>query len=73
MKAIFDSKMPEMPQNSHNTEKKVLPAVNQIEYHVGMGNNFLGIRSYCAELGVLVQAYSLTLTLTPNPNPQPQP
>jgi diketogulonate reductase-like aldo/keto reductase len=36
----------------------VVPAVNQVGYHVGMGLDPIGIRSYCNAKGVVVQAYS---------------
>ena len=35
-----------------------MPAVNQIQYHVGMGNDPQDIVSYCKERGVQIQAYS---------------
>lgn len=38
--------------------QKVTPAVNQIEYHVGMGLDPQGIRSYHDTHGVVTQAYS---------------
>lgn len=37
---------------------KVVPAVNQIQYHVGMGVDAGGIRTLCAIHGITVQAYS---------------
>lgn len=36
----------------------VTPAVNQVMYHIGMGPDPDGIRSYCASKGVVLQAYS---------------
>lgn len=36
----------------------VVPAVNQIQYHVGMGSDPAGIISYCKKNNILVQAYS---------------
>jgi len=36
----------------------VTPAVNQIQYHVGMGPDPNGLKSYCKGLGVHLQAYS---------------
>jgi len=38
--------------------QKVMPAVNQIEYHIGMGLDPQGIRSYHDTHGVVTQAYS---------------
>lgn len=35
-----------------------MPAVNQIQYHVGMGQDPQDIVSYCKERGVQIQAYS---------------
>jgi len=37
---------------------RVKPAINQVRYHVGMGPDHGGIRSYCEKLGITVQAYS---------------
>merc|ERR1712007_161365 len=37
---------------------KVYPMVNQVGYHIGMGNDPSGIRSFCDEKGVVLQAYS---------------
>ena len=34
------------------------PAVNQVQYHVGMGSDPEGLLSYCAARGIVVQAYS---------------
>jgi diketogulonate reductase-like aldo/keto reductase len=36
----------------------ITPAVNQVQFHVGMGLDPGGIASYCANHGVLLQAYS---------------
>lgn len=36
----------------------VVPAVNQVKYHVGMGPDPEGIKSYCASIGVTLQSYS---------------
>jgi diketogulonate reductase-like aldo/keto reductase len=36
----------------------VMPAVNQIEYHVGMGTDAQGLVSYHNEHGIVTQAYS---------------
>merc|ERR1712232_129081 len=36
----------------------VTPAVNQIKYHIGMGADPIGIKSYCDSKGIHVQAYS---------------
>lgn len=36
----------------------VVPAVNQIKYHVGMSADPRGIKSYCDEKGIVTQAYS---------------
>lgn len=37
----------------------VIPAVNQLQFHVGMpGPNPAGLLSYCQERGIVVQAYS---------------
>ena len=37
---------------------KVKPAVNQVQYHVGMGNDPGGLFSYCKSKGIAIQAYS---------------
>ena len=37
---------------------KVTPAVNQIMYHIGMGPDPGGIKTYCDSLGIRLQAYS---------------
>jgi|EP00945_MAST-04E_sp_MAST-4E-sp1_P001753 2,5-diketo-D-gluconate reductase A len=37
---------------------KITPAVNQVQYHVGMGPDPGGLKSYCTDLGVHMQAYS---------------
>jgi len=37
---------------------KVVPAVNQVEFHVGMGLDPIGIKSYGDAKGVVTQAYS---------------
>lgn len=36
----------------------VVPAVNQVQYHVGMGTDPEGLLSYCASHGIVSQAYS---------------
>jgi len=36
----------------------VTPAVNQIKYHIGMGPDPIGLRSYGDRLGIVTQAYS---------------
>jgi len=36
----------------------VVPAVNQVEYHVGMGVDPAGLKSYCDSKGIVLQAYS---------------
>merc|ERR1711871_426993 len=36
----------------------IRPAVNQLQWHVGMGSDPEGLMSYCAAKGVVVQAYS---------------
>ena len=36
----------------------IIPAVNQVEYHVGMSSDPGGIKSYCDGKGVALQAYS---------------
>ena len=37
---------------------KVVPAVNQVQYHAGMGPDPGGIKTYCDSLGIRLQAYS---------------
>jgi len=37
---------------------KVTPAVNQIQYHVGMGTDPLGLKFYGDKHGIVTQAYS---------------
>ncbi|KAG8458826.1 hypothetical protein KFE25_005253 [Diacronema lutheri] len=37
---------------------RIVPAVNQVQFHVGMGVDPGGIASYCAQRGILLQAYS---------------
>lgn len=39
-------------------KKAVVPAVNQIQVHVGTGADPEGLVSYCASKGIVVQAYS---------------
>ncbi|GAB5367640.1 hypothetical protein AAMO2058_001248200 [Amorphochlora amoebiformis] len=41
-----------------NKTMKVKPAVNQFQYHVGMGPDPIGLISYCESQNILVQAYS---------------
>jgi diketogulonate reductase-like aldo/keto reductase len=36
----------------------LMPAVNQIQYHVGMGPDPEGIVSYCESKGIQIEAYS---------------
>merc|ERR1712048_523513 len=36
----------------------VTPAVNQVKFHVGMGTDPAGLKSYCDSKGIHVQAYS---------------
>ena len=36
----------------------VVPAVNQVAFHVGMGDDPLGLASYCEKKGIVLQAYS---------------
>ena len=36
----------------------VLPAVNQVKYHIGMGSDPGGLVSYCKSKGIVLQAYS---------------
>ena len=36
----------------------VTPAVNQVQYHIGMGKDPNGIKSYCDKLGTVLQGYS---------------
>merc|ERR1712226_873297 len=36
----------------------VTPAVNQVKFHVGMGTDPTGLKSYCDSKGIHVQAYS---------------
>jgi len=36
----------------------VTPAVNQVQYHVGMGADPIGLKSYCDEHNIHLQAYS---------------
>jgi diketogulonate reductase-like aldo/keto reductase len=36
----------------------VVPAVNQVEWHVGMGTDPMALRSYCAARNITIQAYS---------------
>merc|ERR1740138_582285 len=37
---------------------EVVPAVNQVELHVGMGDDPEGLVSYCAKHNIVIQAYS---------------
>jgi diketogulonate reductase-like aldo/keto reductase len=37
---------------------RVVPAVNQVMWHVGMGADPIGLRSYCALKNITLQAYS---------------
>ena len=37
---------------------RVVPAVNQVMWHVGMGPDPIGLRSYCALKNITLQAYS---------------
>lgn len=36
----------------------VVPALNQVQYHVGEGADPIGLKSYCDELGIQMMAYS---------------
>ena len=36
----------------------IVPAVNQIQLHIGMGSDPEGLLSYCDTHGIIVQAYS---------------
>merc|ERR1712032_400309 len=36
----------------------VTPAVNQVKFHIGMGTDPIGLKSYCDSKGVVTQAYS---------------
>merc|ERR1719215_1985435 len=36
----------------------VTPAVNQVKFHVGMGTDPIGLKSYCDAAGIHLQAYS---------------
>mmetsp|Transcript_6843 Transcript_6843/g.14653 ORF Transcript_6843/g.14653 Transcript_6843/m.14653 type:complete len:296 (+) Transcript_6843:62-949(+) len=36
----------------------VTPAVNQVEFHIGMGPDPSGLKSYCNSKGIFLQAYS---------------
>jgi diketogulonate reductase-like aldo/keto reductase len=40
----------------------VTPAVNQIQYHVGMGKDPEGLRAFCKERGIVVQVTTSTIT-----------
>merc|ERR1712217_961414 len=42
---------------------KVTPAVNQVQYHIGMGADPRGLRSYLDGKGIVMQAYSPLDTL----------
>ena len=37
---------------------KVAPMVNQVEYHVGMGGDYQGVRTYCDARRIVLQAYA---------------
>ena len=41
-----------------NKTMKVVPAINQVKFHVGMGSDPGGLKSYCTEHGIHMQAYS---------------
>lgn len=43
---------------SHGGGTTIVPAVNQVQYHVGMGPDQGGIASACAARGIVLQAYS---------------
>mmetsp|Transcript_20470 Transcript_20470/g.53788 ORF Transcript_20470/g.53788 Transcript_20470/m.53788 type:complete len:194 (-) Transcript_20470:103-684(-) len=45
-------------QQSPSNATVVVPAVNQIQLHVGTGADPEGLLSYCARHGIVVQAYS---------------
>ena len=36
----------------------IVPAINQVKYHVGMASNIAPLTAYCAARGITVQAYS---------------
>jgi 2,5-diketo-D-gluconate reductase A len=36
----------------------VTPAVNQVKFHIGMGTDPIGLKSYCDDHGIHMQAYS---------------
>ena len=38
--------------------EQVVPAVNQVQWHVGMGPDKGGIKAYCDAKGIALQAYS---------------
>jgi len=37
---------------------KIIPAVNQVQYHVGEGDDPIGLHSYCKSKGITMEAYS---------------
>eukprot|EP00466_Bigelowiella_natans_P003486 jgi/Bigna1/87697/estExt_fgenesh1_pg.C_230076 len=41
-----------------NATQTILPMVNQVAYHIGMGPDPEGLFSYAKKLGVVMQAYS---------------
>jgi 2,5-diketo-D-gluconate reductase A len=41
-----------------SAESTLVPAVNQVQYHVGMGRDPQGLLSYCQSRGIVIQAYS---------------
>ena len=54
----FCQKCFECLSSGNNTGDVVMPAVNQIQFHVGMGEDPQDILSFCEERGVQIQAYS---------------
>merc|ERR1712032_956827 len=43
---------------------KVTPVINQVQYHVGMGSDPRGLKTYLDSKGIVMQAYSPLATLT---------
>jgi len=39
-------------------DSAIVPAVNQVQYHIGMGPDPQGLLSYCKQKGIVVEAYS---------------
>ena len=57
MKQCFECLWPK-PGAQTGDEEFVVPMVNQIKLHVGMGPDPESLLSYCAERGIVPQAYS---------------